>query len=140
MNSTATACLARRCRLALIVAGLFALLGSFVAPAQADGYYGYYRSYPGSFRCGYPIHHYYNGCSRCGCGHWGCGGGGCGCGGGGCGCGGGGCGFYGFQRRSYPLYPWGYGGVRYWRSPFPNGYAPFFGYDDGQRPPWDGDY
>jgi hypothetical protein len=59
--------------LALIVAGVLALLGSFVvtAPAQA-GYYGepYYGSNPCSYRCGYPRYyapHYYNGCSPCGC-------------------------------------------------------------------------
>ena len=67
MNCTATARLPARIRLAVIVAGLFALLGSFVAPAQA-GYYGdsYYRPYPCTYRCGYPGYRYYNGCSWCG--------------------------------------------------------------------------
>jgi hypothetical protein len=71
MNSTATARRPACSRLALIVAGIFALLGSFVvtAPAQA-GYYDYrpyYRPYPCSYRCGYPTYRYYNGCSSCGC-------------------------------------------------------------------------
>jgi hypothetical protein len=67
MNCTAIARLPTHLRLALIVAGLFALLGSFVAPAQA-GYYGdsYYRPNPCSYRCGYPAYRY-NGCSSCGC-------------------------------------------------------------------------
>src|ERR1700751_945066 len=63
MNSTATARPARRRRLVLIVAGIFALLGSFVAPAQA-GYYGYAN--------GYGYGGYYRPCSsRCGCGGYG---------------------------------------------------------------------
>jgi hypothetical protein len=78
MNSPATARPPGRNRLALIVAGVLALLGSFVvtAPAQA-GYYGdsYYGSNPCSYRyrCGYgyPRYRYapryYNGCSACGC-------------------------------------------------------------------------
>ena len=57
MNSPATALPPGRSRLALIVAGVLALLGSFVvtAPAQA-GYYedSYYGSNPCSYRCGYP--------------------------------------------------------------------------------------
>ena len=58
MNSTVTAGRAARSRWALIVAGIFALLGSSVvtAPAQA-GYYG--ASYPCSYRCGYPAYRYY---------------------------------------------------------------------------------
>jgi hypothetical protein len=73
MNSPATALPPGRGRLALIVAGVLALLGSFVvaAPAQA-GYYGepYYGSNPCSYHCGYPRYyapHYYHGCSPCGC-------------------------------------------------------------------------
>jgi hypothetical protein len=78
MNSPATARPPGRSRLALIVAGVLALLGSFVvtAPAQA-GYYGdpYYGSNPCSYRCGggyspygyaRPYRRYY-GCSACGC-------------------------------------------------------------------------
>ncbi len=58
MNSTVTAGPLVRSRLALIVAGIFALLGSSVvtAPAQA-GYYD--ASYPCSYRCGYPAYRYY---------------------------------------------------------------------------------
>ena len=77
MNSPATARPPWRSRLALIVAGVLALLGSFVvtAPAQA-GYYddSYYGSNPCSYRCGYgyPRYRYapyrdYGGCSPCGC-------------------------------------------------------------------------
>jgi hypothetical protein len=76
MNSPATARSPGRSRLALIVAGVLALLGSFVvtAPAQA-GYYGdsYYGSNPCSYRyrCGegYYARPYrrYHGCSACGC-------------------------------------------------------------------------
>jgi hypothetical protein len=74
MNSPATALLPGRSRLALIVAGVLALLGSFAvtAPAQA-GYYddSYYGSRPCSYRCGSPHYgyapRYYNGCSACGC-------------------------------------------------------------------------
>ena len=76
MNSPATARPPWRSRLALIVAGVLALLGSFVitAPAQA-GYYGdsYYGSNPCYDRCGYPRYRYvpryrdYGGCSACGC-------------------------------------------------------------------------
>ncbi len=94
MNSPATARPPWRSRLALIVAGVLALLGSFVvtAPAQAGyfvvtapaqaGYYddSYYGSNYGSnpcsyrYRCGYgyPRYRYapyrdYGGCSACGC-------------------------------------------------------------------------
>jgi hypothetical protein len=75
MNSPATARPPWRSRLALIVAGVLALLGSLVvtAPAQA-GYYddSYYGSNPCYDRCGYPRYRYvppyrYNGCSPCGC-------------------------------------------------------------------------
>lgn len=82
MNSPATVRPPGRSRLALIVAGVLALLGSFAvtAPAQAgyydDSNYGYnYGSSPCSYRsrCGYgysPYRYarrYYNGCSSCGC-------------------------------------------------------------------------
>lgn len=58
MNSTVTAGPPVRSRLALIVAGFFALFGSalLAAPAQA-GYYD--SSYPCSYRCGYPAYRYY---------------------------------------------------------------------------------
>ena len=82
MNSPATVRPPGRSRLALIVAGVLALLGSLAvtAPAQAgyydDSNYGYnYGSNPCSYRsrCGYgysPYRYarrYYNGCSACGC-------------------------------------------------------------------------
>jgi hypothetical protein len=80
MNSPATVRPPGRSRLALIVAGVLALLGSFAvtAPAQAgyydDSNYGYnYGPRPCSYRCGYgysPYRYarrYYNGCSACGC-------------------------------------------------------------------------
>src|SRR6266849_10819599 len=83
MNSPATVRPPGRSRLALIVAGVLALLGSFAvtAPAQAgyydDSNYGYnYGSNPCSYRyrCGYsyPRDRYapyrdYGGCSACGC-------------------------------------------------------------------------
>jgi hypothetical protein len=71
MHSIATVHPHARSRLAPIVAGVFALLGSFVvtAPAQA-GYYGGYN--PCSYRCGYPAYRYYppyryhHGCYSCG--------------------------------------------------------------------------
>jgi hypothetical protein len=76
MNSPAIARPPGRSRLALIVAGVLALLGSFAvtAPAQA-GYYGdgYYGPRPCGYRCGYesPYRYaprrYYGGCSSCGC-------------------------------------------------------------------------
>jgi hypothetical protein len=70
MNSPAIARSPGRSRLALIVAGALALLGSFVvtAPAQA-GYYGdsYYGYRPCSYRCGYSPYRYDRGCSACGC-------------------------------------------------------------------------
>ena len=58
MNSTVSAGPRARSRLTLIVAGVFALLGSAVvtAPAQA-GYYD--ASDPCSYRCGYPAYRYY---------------------------------------------------------------------------------
>jgi hypothetical protein len=77
MSSPAIARPPGRRRLALIVAGVLALLGSFAvtAPAQA-GYYddSYYGSNPCSYRCGYgypryryaPYRHYGE-CSPCGC-------------------------------------------------------------------------
>jgi len=80
MNSPATARPPARSRLALIAAGVLALLGSFVvtAPARA-GYYedSYYGSRPCSYRCGYPHYgyspyryryapyRYHYGCSTC---------------------------------------------------------------------------
>jgi hypothetical protein len=76
MNSPAIARPPGRRRLALIVAGVLALLGSFAvaAPAHA-GYYddSYYGSNPCSYRCGYSYPRYRyaprysNGCSACGC-------------------------------------------------------------------------
>lgn len=70
MNSPATARSPGRSRLALIVAGVLALLGSFAvtAPVQA-GYYGdsYYGYRPCSYRCGYSPYRYDRGCSACGC-------------------------------------------------------------------------
>ena len=73
MNSPATPRSAGRSRLALMAAGVLALLGSFVVPAPAQA--GYYdNSYPCSYRCGYRCSpyrcapRYYNGCSACGCG------------------------------------------------------------------------
>jgi hypothetical protein len=71
MNSIATVQPLVRGRLALIAAGVFVLLCSFVvtAPAQA----GYYEGYnPCSYRCGYPAYRYYppyryrHGCYSCG--------------------------------------------------------------------------
>jgi hypothetical protein len=58
MNRVATARPRARGRWALIAAGIFGLLGSFVViePAQA----GYYEGYnPCSYRCGYPAYRYY---------------------------------------------------------------------------------
>jgi hypothetical protein len=74
MNSTAIAGPPARSKMVLIAAGLFALLGSFVAPASAQaGYYGGYYGggyygggYPCSYRCGYPAYRYYHGCYSCG--------------------------------------------------------------------------
>jgi hypothetical protein len=165
MNSPATAPPPGGSRLALIVAGILALLGSFVvtAPAQA-GYYddSYYGSNPCGYRCGYrPAPRYYNGCSSCGCYRR--------------------CGSvsrsgavyerryiereyverrygYGGYRRHYgnpccgyrrhygyypyggyrSHYPWGYGGVRSWRGPYGDRYEPSaYGYaeEEPPRPP-----
>jgi hypothetical protein len=62
MNSTVSALPSARRRRTPIMAGMLALLGSFVvvAPAQA-GYYedSYYGSNPCSYRCGYPAYRYY---------------------------------------------------------------------------------
>ena len=153
----------RRRLLALIVAGMVALLGTFVAtaPAQAgyyeDSYYGGYRPYaPYRYRC-----------SACGCWRR--------------------CystsrpglvyerryverefverrygwpvhhyrrhyGYYpygGYRSWSRP-FPWGYGGVRTWRAPSYGWQAPYsgyeptaerYGYEEPPRPPapvWDG--
>ena len=158
MECTAIARLPARVRWALIVASFFALLGSFVAPAQA-GYYGdpYYRSSPCSYRCGYPAYRYYGGCSSCGCYHR--------CGGYGgyrrsvvyerryiereyierrysyggyrrpCGYYGG-CyrryGYYGGYRRPWGGYGYGFGGIgRRWPAPYVGGYG---GYGQGYNP------
>lgn len=168
MNGIATARARARRRLAPIVAGIFALLGSSVvtAPAHAGYDEGYY---PCSYRCGYPVHHYYPayryryGCYSCGrhliyerryvereyverrYGY-----------------GGGYRHHYGFypyrprygyypHRRHYGYYPYegyrpsayGYGGVgRRWPVPYPDGDAPYAErYEDPPRPPapiWDG--
>jgi hypothetical protein len=166
VNSPATARPPGPSRLALIVAGILALLGSFVvtAPAQA-GYYddSNYGSYPCSYRCGdrYAPYRYYHGCSACGCGRR--------------------CnsisrpgllyerryvereyverrygwparhysrhnGYYpygGYRSWSMP-YPWGYGGVRGLRAPYGNRYEPSADRYE-ERPPapapapvWDG--
>jgi hypothetical protein len=66
MNSPATVRPPARSRWALIVAGVLALLGSFVvtAPAQA-GYYD--DSYYGSSPYRYAPYRDYRGCSACGC-------------------------------------------------------------------------
>ena len=68
MNSTVTAGPPVRRRLALIVASILAVFGSFVvtAPAQA-GYYGS-SYYPCSYRCGYPAYRpvYRQRCYSCG--------------------------------------------------------------------------
>jgi len=70
MKSLAPARPSARSRLALMAAGILAMLGSFVVtvPAQA-GYYGdsYYGYRPCSYRCGYTPYRYDRGCSACGC-------------------------------------------------------------------------
>jgi hypothetical protein len=165
MNSPAVASPPRHGRLAIIVAGVLALLGSFMfaAPAQA-GYYGesyygpssYYGARPCSYHCGYGYsrpYRYYGGCSSCGCyrrcysrrpgliyerryverefverrygygwpehsyrrpcGYY-------------SGCGG------GYRSSSFP---YGYGGVRSWRSPYGDQYEPSayqYGYGSDQ--------
>jgi hypothetical protein len=160
MNRVATARPRARGRWALIAAGIFALLGSFVVtePAQA----GYYEGYnPCSYRCGYPAYRYYPayrrpyhyGCYSCGR-HliyerryvereyverrYGYGGyrrhsyG------------------YPYYRRQYGYYPYGgyrrplgydygYGGGgigRRWPVPYADGYRPYAeGYEEPPRPP-----
>jgi hypothetical protein len=59
MNNRVTAGPPVRSRLALIVAGVFALFGSFLvtAPAQAGYYDAGYN--PCTYRCGYPAYRYY---------------------------------------------------------------------------------
>ncbi len=74
MNSPAAVRLPARSRLVLIVAGVFALLGSLLVPAPAQaGCCGYH---PCSYRCGgygYGSHYYegpryyHGGCASCGC-------------------------------------------------------------------------
>ena len=169
MNSPATARLRRNSRLAMIIAGVFALLASLAvtAPAQAGYYGGYgsgygYGSGPCGYRCGpcgyrcAPYRHYYHGCYSGGCyrrsgvvyekryierelvvrrygygGGWGrpyyrnrCGYSPCGGYGG------------GYYRGAFP---YGYGGVRDWRSPYGYGYGygpSGYGYAEGPpRPP-----
>jgi hypothetical protein len=161
MNSPATARPPGRSRLALILAGVLALLGSFVVTAHAQaGYYddSNYGSYPYSYRYGYSPYRYapyryYHGCSACGCGRR--------------------CnsisrpglvyerryvereyverrygwparhyrrhyGYYpygGYRSWSRP-YPWGYGGVRGWRAPYSDRYEPSADrYAEPPRPP-----
>jgi hypothetical protein len=158
MNSLATVRAAVRSRLALIVAGLFVLLGPFVvtAPAQAGYYGGYYGGYnPCYYRCGYRP--YYRPYRRC-----------CGSGVvyerryierefverryafGGYGgyrrpwgypyyrrpCGYSPCGGY-YRPPGYGGYGYGYGGVgRRWPLPYVNASGPYAeGYDEPPRPP-----
>src|SRR4029077_2690503 len=138
MNSPATALAPGRSRLALIVAGVLALLGSFVvaAPAQA-GYYGdsYYGSNPCSYRyrCGYGYPHYapryYNGCSACGCYRR---------------CGSGYRSGVVYERRyverEYVVRRYGYGGYRRHYGCYPyggyGGCRPHYGYYGGYSRPW----
>jgi hypothetical protein len=165
MNSPAIARVPGCSRLVLIVAGVLALLGSFAvtAPAQA-GYYGEgYYPRPCADRCGYyaPRRYYaprnYGGCSSCGCARR-------------CYSGGTRSRYYerryvereyiergygapvrrygrhygynpygGYRSYSRP-YPWGYGGVRGWRSPYGSQYEPAAesytdGYEEPPRPP-----
>ena len=135
MNDPAIARPPERRRLAMIVAGALALLGSFVvtAPAQAGyydgGYYGgYYGSHPCSYRCGYRSYapRYYNGCGRCGC-YRRCGSGAV------------------FERRyierEFIERRYGYGGgYRHCYGDYPcGGYRPHYGYYPsygGYRRPW----
>jgi hypothetical protein len=159
MNSIATVQPLSHGRLALIVAGVFALLGLFAGPAQA-GYYGGYGGYgyggPCSYRCGsyYPIYRRHYGCYSCGRNlvyerryiereyverrygygyrrHYGC---------------------YSYDRCHAGYYPYGgygrpgyyggYGGYgfpgvrRRWPVPFPAAYSDGYGgYDEPPRPP-----
>ena len=139
MNRTAIACLLARSRWGLIVAAIFALLGSYVAPAQA-AYYGdsYYRPYYGdrSYGCSYrygcpgPRYYNYNGCSPCGCYRR-------------CGYGRGAVyerryiereyverryGYGGGYRRYYGCSPYRTGGGCYGQSGYYGGYPPGYGY------------
>lgn len=132
MNSPATARLPGHSRLVMIVAGVLALLGSFVvtAPAQAgyygDGYYGGYNPCSYRYRCGgYYAPRYYNGCSSCGCyrrcGGWRSGGG-----------------VYErrYIEREYVERRYGYGGgYRRYYGDYPYGYRRPYGYYGGYRRP-----
>jgi hypothetical protein len=138
MNSPATVRPPGRSRLALIVAGVLALLGSFAvtAPAQAgyydDSNYGYnYGSNPCSYRsrCGYSPYRYarryYNGCSACGCYRR-------------CGVARSGVVYERrYVERSYVERRYGYGGYRrhYGYNPY-GGYRRPYGYDGGYRRPY----
>jgi hypothetical protein len=135
MNSPATARPPWRSRLALIVAGVLALLGSLVvtAPAQA-GYYddSYYGSNPCYDRCGHPRYRYVqpyrynNGCSPCGCYRR--------------------CHSYSrpgpvyerrYVEREYYERRYGYGGYRRHYGNYPyGGYRRPYGYDGGYRRPY----
>jgi hypothetical protein len=137
MNSPATARPPGRSRLALIVAGVLALLGSLVvtAPAQA-GYYddSYYGPRPCSYRCGYSPYRYapryYNGCSSCGCYRR---------------CYSGGRSGVVYERRyvereyverRYGYGGCGYGGCRRSYGGYGGGYGRPYGYDGGYRRPY----
>ena len=151
MNSPATARPPGRSRLALIVAGVLALLGSLAvtAPAQAgyydDSEYGSdygseygsdYAPAPCSSPCGYRYYapRYYNRCSACGCYRR--------------------CGSYSrgavyerrYIEREYVERRYGYGGCGYGgcRRPYgyDGGYGRPYGYDGGYRRPYgyDGGY
>jgi hypothetical protein len=118
MNNPAAARPPARSRLALIVAGVLALLGSFVvtAPAQA-GYYGdgYYGSNPCSYRCGGYVP-YRPRCSSCGCYHR-------------CGSRSGVVYERRYVEREYVERRYGYGGYGH------GGYRPHYGYNSyGYRP------
>src|SRR5216683_3112643 len=151
MNSPATVRPPGRSRLALIVAGILALLGSLAvtAPAQAgyydDSNYGSdygseynsdYAPAPCSSPCGYRYYapRYYNRCSSCGCYRR--------------------CGSYSrgavyerrYIEREYVERRYGYGGCGYGgcRRPYgyDGGYGRPYGYDGGYRRPYgyDGGY
>ena len=72
MNSIATVQPLLRGRMALVVAGVLALLGLFASPANAGYYdgYGYGDGGPCSYRCGYrpyyPVYRRHYGCYSCG--------------------------------------------------------------------------